>query len=244
MRESKKAIMAGVEHDKARLVANNTVEYWRGDDKVYRLHNTDIVTILADGRIILDSGGWQTVTTKERMNRYAGLWTIFSDRGAWYVSLRLADFSNERFPFADFIVLSPDGTVVGAGSTVDIMRIKREVAAYCKLIREAETLPLPNGGDCWYCSMFDKQAPRGLYGRSPTAEGHKPGAKVADPDHLHAHCREGYIHGALIVNAMRWAGYADEGIQIMAFGTDKGRGRDIVVRAVRRYLLRQFGLPS
>ena len=91
--------------------------------------------------------------------------------------------------------------------------------------------------------MFDAQAAR-KPNRTGWHGGMEPGAKVADPEHLHSHCREGYIHGTLIVNAMRWAGYADEGIQWMAFGTGRGHGRDSVVRAMRRYLLRQFGLAS
>ena len=33
-----------------------------------KLHNTFVVKFYADGRIELDSGGWQTVTTKARLN--------------------------------------------------------------------------------------------------------------------------------------------------------------------------------
>lgn len=42
-----------------------------GQDRAFavRLHNTRVVTFYPDGRIMLDSGGWQTPTTRDRMNR-------------------------------------------------------------------------------------------------------------------------------------------------------------------------------
>lgn len=55
-------------------LCNNTVlfvnETAQGIGDAYvRLHNTIIVTFREDGNIVeLDSGGWQTVTTKARMN--------------------------------------------------------------------------------------------------------------------------------------------------------------------------------
>jgi hypothetical protein len=50
-----------------------------------RLHDTDVVTLHPDGSQTLNSGGWRTVTTKDRINAYsiAGVW---SERGEWKVS--------------------------------------------------------------------------------------------------------------------------------------------------------------
>jgi hypothetical protein len=53
-----------------------------------RLYNTDIVTLYADGRVKLNNGGHQTVTTKARMNEILhpmGI-GIGQARGEWYVS--------------------------------------------------------------------------------------------------------------------------------------------------------------
>lgn len=51
-----------------------------------RLHSTDVVTFHRDGRIVLNSGGWQTVTTKERMNRYLPApYGVFQKKHVWYV---------------------------------------------------------------------------------------------------------------------------------------------------------------
>lgn len=51
-----------------RKVANNTYAERRGDDIALRLHQTDVVTFHPDGSITLNTGGWYTVTTKDRMN--------------------------------------------------------------------------------------------------------------------------------------------------------------------------------
>lgn len=55
----------------AKRIANNTLEIAYPDGrKAYRLHDTDIVTYMPNGDIRLDTGGWDTVTTRERMCRY------------------------------------------------------------------------------------------------------------------------------------------------------------------------------
>ncbi len=35
-----------------------------------------------------------------------------------------------------------------------------------------------------------------------------------DTEHLKSHIEEGYMHGSLLVNAMREAGYSDQGIGV------------------------------
>lgn len=50
-----------------------------------RLHNTDVVTLHPDGSYTLNSGGWRTVTTKDRINRYAP-GNVFQSNGEWFYS--------------------------------------------------------------------------------------------------------------------------------------------------------------
>jgi hypothetical protein len=86
----------------SRKLRNNTYLQRRGTDEVrlsatmtlraqkiaVRLHNTDIVTFYSDGQIELNTGGWFTITTKDRMNRYLPApFSIFSVNGSWHVSL-------------------------------------------------------------------------------------------------------------------------------------------------------------
>lgn len=59
-------------------LGNNTVlverTEWTEDGEVtnyaVRLHNTDIVTFKSDGRIVLNSGGFYSRTTADRMNQF------------------------------------------------------------------------------------------------------------------------------------------------------------------------------
>lgn len=98
-----------------RKVGNNT---WllRDAERVHvRLHNTNILTYTADNRVILNSGGWETVTTKDRMNSFLGWGTIQSERSVWYVHARFwlsprgihdrGRYVEARVPFSSFMAL-------------------------------------------------------------------------------------------------------------------------------------------
>jgi hypothetical protein len=64
--------------------ANNTRIEKRGEDAyALRLHATDIATFYRDGRITINSGGWRTVTTMERLRHVTH--HVYSEGGVWYV---------------------------------------------------------------------------------------------------------------------------------------------------------------
>lgn len=73
-----------------RKMGNNTWLIRRGNNVVVRLHRTDILTFTPDERVILDHGGWDTVTTKHRMNMFLGRTTVSSSYGRWHVSVTMA----------------------------------------------------------------------------------------------------------------------------------------------------------
>lgn len=69
----------------SRKLANNTYLVPRGADAyAVRLHSTDIITIHRDGTFTLNTGGWDTVITKDRLNSF-GPARIYSERGTWAV---------------------------------------------------------------------------------------------------------------------------------------------------------------
>lgn len=74
----------------SRKLANNTYAQRRDADTIaIRLHATDVVTHHRDGRIVLDSGGWNTVTTKQRMNAFTPqMIQVHSIKGRWFVTHR------------------------------------------------------------------------------------------------------------------------------------------------------------
>jgi hypothetical protein len=68
----------------SRKVANNTDVIDRGDHVAIRLHNTDVVEVYPDGTYVLDSGGWHTVTTKQRINEYSPA-NVYQKDWNWYL---------------------------------------------------------------------------------------------------------------------------------------------------------------
>lgn len=69
----------------SKKLANNTYLVRVNDDTLaVRLHDTNVVTVYRDGTFMLDSGGWRTVTTKDRINGYSPA-SVGSRSGVWYV---------------------------------------------------------------------------------------------------------------------------------------------------------------
>src|SRR5258708_1370256 len=96
---------------KLRIVKRNTFQFERDGETVIRLHETDIVR-KRNGYVILNSGGWKTVTTKDRMNDHlpAG-YRLFSDHGQWYVAPWRGSWETlkrERVPFFDGMAIPND----------------------------------------------------------------------------------------------------------------------------------------
>lgn len=82
----------------SKKVGNNTYLIAGTDCIHVRLHNTHVVTLHTDGRIILNSDGWQTVTTRDRMNQYLpdGV-SLFQKAHVWYVWYRYSDETIEYY---------------------------------------------------------------------------------------------------------------------------------------------------
>ena len=64
-------------------------EYENGD-KFYKLHNTIIVKHITGGKIILNSGGWHTTTTKRKINEFINEghttnYYVYQSRFNWYI---------------------------------------------------------------------------------------------------------------------------------------------------------------
>lgn len=85
----------------SRKVGNNTyLERLDADRVGVRLHGTYVVEISEGGTYRLNSGGWRTVTTKDRINTFAPC-RVSQVRGEWIVRHGGADM-----PFADGMTLS------------------------------------------------------------------------------------------------------------------------------------------
>jgi len=85
--------------DGARTVDRNTLIVEMPDGSIgLKFHRTVILTYNVDGTMTVDSGGYRTSTTKERMNQaLPDGFRIFAKRGTWYVDAP----NGETYEFQD-----------------------------------------------------------------------------------------------------------------------------------------------
>jgi hypothetical protein len=229
-----------------RKVANNTYLERRQEGVIaLKLHATDVLTFIQafdalPERVKYDTGGWRTVTTKERLNRFgaAGVY-VSSNRGIWYASGE-----------ASVVVFNEgmiwDGETFHGAKSQDEEKAekkeRRDVKKFAKRYLdslEAGKVEAPGPGDCWYCSL---QAQGGL----------TLGEVQGDTTHLREHVKESYFVPSLLSRAVfnEWSG-ASQSMKhwVASFWQDdeaarSGRQwgeRDRVEKALRKYLLKSLG---
>lgn len=95
----------------SRKVGNNTYAERLGDGVIgIRLHQTHVV-ILSATRVVLNTGGWNTVTTKDRINTYLPqLWSLVQERGQWFLRLHVCTNGEGRVRLVNEIF--HDGIVI------------------------------------------------------------------------------------------------------------------------------------
>jgi len=83
-----------------RKVGNNTYAEILHDGTVaIKLHSTYVVKIHPDNTYTLNSGGWQTVTTKDRINQYSPR-RVYQRKYQWFVNI-----NDKEYPFMDGMVV-------------------------------------------------------------------------------------------------------------------------------------------
>jgi hypothetical protein len=103
----------------SRRVCHNT---WVEKDSIngalyLRLYNTRVVTWYTDGTglIELNTGGWKTPTTKDRINRAAPI-RIFSKRGKLFFILDTIEYE-----FHNGMIIYPDGSTNATESSSNVL---------------------------------------------------------------------------------------------------------------------------
>lgn len=183
--------------------------------RIVRLHNTNIITE-KNGTITFNSGGWKTQLTKNRINAYSDF-SIRQEKGIWYIKTPQSEFI-----FYDNITFDRDGNLLSELKEInlkEVNKLKRKISRFVKLIDNFDEIPFPDSGDCWFCMM-------------QTEDGESLGDATGDNSHLLSHINEGYMHGSLLVNAMRHVGYRNEQIGFIF----RAGIKNTVKRAVYRYL--------
>lgn len=95
----------------SRNAGNNTEVVERGEDIAVRLHSTDVLTFHPDGSVTLNTGGYYTVTTKDRINRFSPWWltSVYQRDHEWYVVINRK--WDAPLDFVDGMTVDPDGLV-------------------------------------------------------------------------------------------------------------------------------------
>jgi len=194
------------------------------DGVTFYLHGNAIAQWRDDG-LYVTHAGWPTVTTKERLNGLNGV-SIHQAKGEWYLNGHKWDGSWVKV----------DGFTgnVSDSDTQKARKLVQQINKYVATIQHP--LPMPSGGDCWLCCM-KVTAPEKHKGMS--------WGDIHNDDHFHLLAHIGldsedptmYVHGSLIVNAMREAGYKDEGIGLWLNGMGS---IESVHGAVRKYLKKRL----
>jgi hypothetical protein len=200
-----------------RLVARNTRLVRHEDHIGLRLHDTEVVKYHRNGDVSLDSGGWLTPVTKERMHRFTDAF-VGSTKGRWHVT-----WGSRTVPFANGMVLHPDGSVSGIPSDEEVAAqdaankaARDDIARFLKGITPARIVAAFDnmGGDCILC-------------------------RVGDTSCLALHVEEDYLHGTLMMRALEAKGF---NVSVMSgyiyHEAERGRIDRALTDSLRRYLTR------
>ncbi len=230
-RRTKADIMAGIEGViNSKIVDHNTIRYQleteEGVTTVYRLHDTDILTYWPDGSVTLNTDGWTTPTTKDRMNKLLVGWRIRQDKKIWYLSN-----GGPTYVYADGMNIDKDDNVTGAGVLGDLKakkkKVRKYVKGYCKQLFARE-MEAPNGGDCW-CCLFDMKG----------------------SDHFESHFDEKYYVPSILQKAAEELGASPATMHQIGYywgihedncGPFDGHARRSIPKLLIRYIDRQVGL--
>ncbi|MFA5049291.1 MAG: hypothetical protein WC516_09770 [Patescibacteria group bacterium] len=213
----------------SRKIANNTYLQRRDSDIVVKLHDTDIITYKSNGDIVLNSGGWHTMTTKDRLNNNLPRELYISqNKGIWYI---------KNLRYKDGLTIKASGKILNYDKTSNDSKdnkLKAKIKAYAKLCSSKIPLDLPNGGDCWYCYM-------------QTNDGKSLGDNFKDKEHLLSHIKENYIVPSLVYNALKERYNAPMAFSY-AFKSEHDLsgylldyGKQAVYKAVYKYILSRLG---
>jgi hypothetical protein len=104
--EASELAMKAKNPEKGYKLENNTYLVNRGDYFAVRLHSTDVVRIYHDGTYVINSGGWRTVTKKDRINKYAPVY-VYQRDFKWYV-----DSKGEKHDFSSGMKVNESGEIL------------------------------------------------------------------------------------------------------------------------------------
>jgi len=223
-------------------VENNTYAY-KVDDTIHIDLHGNTIAQLTDNTIILYSCGWLTSTTKDRFNKMIPHpYSICQDKGQWFIYNQITrayegifqDGLTLKFQSGQWYV---DSSTMGQDTTALRKRILKYVKGYITALKSGK-IELPSSGDCWHCCMHDDK-------------GKSLGELWNNPEHLKSHIEESYYVPSLLYNAIRQYPVSSYAYWIIQNSSDAPIDeKDYwiidtqVYSSLKRYMFKQFGLPT
>jgi hypothetical protein len=112
----------------SRKLQNNTYVRRRYSGQIaIQLHATDILTFHSDGQIDVNTGGWDTVTTRSRMNDYIpGPWRVGGHRGSTLLYKMEPQAWTPVAVICCSLTIEVDGNVTGGDSIEELFETIRQ----------------------------------------------------------------------------------------------------------------------
>ena len=214
----------GIEPKVTKLVARNTLRYMDAEGVEYtRFHDTDIIIRHVDGSISVDTGGWNTMTTRARLNEFLPRHRFYTGSGQLYIDGK---------PMNQRAQINPDGSVWtdvdrGADSYDSVRKhVDRYIKKLCK-----DGVPDGSNGDPWV--IADRET--GKYAPHLVLDWLGYTDSEAEP----------YVFQTFIWNALKWNGCTDlhAGMLMQRFNKDR-HDRRYMCQKVRRYIRACLGFAS
>jgi len=216
-----------------------------------RLHATNIVTVYPNGATAINTGGWNTVTTRDRINAFIDShnigngkpYRLTTNRGT--LELRQArnggsiwDKDADRWTIDREATIGPRGGVTtdAPASLPDKQaKLRKRIRTFANLCTADLPLPMPDNGDCMYCHLFAR------------SDGPGKLSTMGGAEHFLSHMEEGYVVPSLVWNALIYNGCHPQGGGSYwlgaAFAEGYGNGEHKrIATFVYRFVARSLGL--
>jgi hypothetical protein len=98
----------------SKKLGNNTIVHKIDEGTVaIKYHNTNILKINQENVVTISTGGWETTTTKDRLNQFLGCrgFGIFQKKGIWYIR-----GNDETVEYEDGMRITANGTLIRAAA--------------------------------------------------------------------------------------------------------------------------------
>lgn len=221
-RKSKSQMVAALPgHTAARLVANNTLEWFGADGaRRIRLHETDVLTFHPNGALTIDTGGWNTHTTRARLREFLPRgFNVWTHRG----ELTLSHPKGET-RFRESCYIGPRGAVKPDMTPRALDSDRRLLDAFMRHVRKTGLPSIEeSGGDPWVFS---------------------PGQVT--PDVMRDWLESRYFTRRFCQLALAHAGLTETGQWLFMHDADQRGGKldATTLRRIRRYARKCLGMEN